>query len=207
MSTLSNLTAAIERALAAVRTIHPDVRPAIVVVFRHDRGDRRGHYQPESWTSSNTDIDEIHVSSTILAEGAASVLRTLLHEAAHSVARTRNVQDQSRQARWHNQNFASLADELGLVTERSPHVGIATPDLKPATRATFANVLADLQQSLDLHQEPASSSRPRVGSRMLKLTCPACRRVIRATHRTMNVGPIRCVPCAADFVQAQARPT
>jgi hypothetical protein len=39
---LSNLTHALEKAWTAIRTVHPGVRPAVITVYRHAKGDRRG---------------------------------------------------------------------------------------------------------------------------------------------------------------------
>lgn len=101
MATISQTSHAIEGALTAIRMTHPDVRPAIVAIYRHERGDRRGHFQAEAWrVQGRKDApDEIHISSVILAEGAESVLRTLLQQAAHSIAAARGIQDTSRQGR------------------------------------------------------------------------------------------------------------
>jgi len=45
------------------------------------------------------------------------VLGTLLHEAAHGMAATRQIKDTSRQGRYHNRRFAELAAELGITVE------------------------------------------------------------------------------------------
>jgi hypothetical protein len=49
------------------------------------------------------------------AEGAEHTLTTILHEAAHALADVRQVQDTSRQGKYHNRRFVQLAAELGLA--------------------------------------------------------------------------------------------
>lgn len=207
MTTLSATTHATERALTAIRLVHPDVRPAVMVIYRHEKGDRRGHYAPESWLVAGKDgaEDEIHISSTILGEGAESVLRTLLHEAAHSIAHSRGVQDVSRQNRYHNTRFKRLAEDMGLCVseEPDPTYGYMTTGLKEQTKAKYRTVLAELQEALNIYQRPraagTTTGKTGNGTRMLKATCPSCGRIIRGSRQTFEAGAIVCEPCGEPF--------
>lgn len=205
MTTLSSLTSALERCWTGIRTVNPDVRDAAIVVYLHNACDRRGHFWENSWaTRENGTMDEIHISSHILAEGAQSVFRTLLHEACHSVASDRNVQDCSRQGRYHNRRFRDLAEELGLVTQQDRGAGYITIGLTPQTADTFANAITELEDAIALWQKiGARGTGPGKGTKkpggMLKLVCPVCHRIIRAAQRTIELGPIVCVPCSSEF--------
>jgi len=204
MPSLSAITAALERCWTAIRTVHPHVQPATIVVYLHERGDRRGHYQEDAWTTKAANkVDEVHISSHILAEGCHSVFQTLLHEACHSVASARGISDTSRQGRYHNYEFARLADELGLVVDSLSGSGFYTACLKPATVVTFENALSELEQSLDMWQGIREGFPDESGSTgkwsQVKLVCPDCARIIRASRKSINVGPIVCAPCGATF--------
>lgn len=206
MTTLSIVTSALERSWTAIRTVHPDVRDAAMVVYLHPRGDRRGHYWQESWTTrDNGSLDEVHVSSHILAEGAESVFRTLLHEACHSIAITRGVQDTSRQNRYHNGEFSKLAWELGLVTVADRAIGCVTTAMSPKAQNRFRNPLSELADALDLWQDQGVYATLRVGkpktTKSVKLVCPECERIIRASRSCVDFGPITCGVCLCWFME------
>jgi hypothetical protein len=206
MTTLSSLTSALERCWTAIRTVHPDVRDAAIVVYLHPRGDRRGHFVDGAWTTSDhNQLDEVHVSSHILDEGAQSVFRTLLHEACHSIARTRSIDECSRQGRYHNWRFAALAHNIGLVTASDTVCGCVTPAITDAAQVQYANAIEELHNAIGLWrglQQPGQVTRKpkKRTSSGNKLVCPRCRRVIRASNKTLQGGAIRCVPCGKDFV-------
>jgi hypothetical protein len=205
MASLSTITTALERSWTAIRTVYPDVRQAALVVYLHPNGDRKGHYWQNSWTllRDNTQIDEVHISSHLFALDAVCVFQTLIHEAVHSCAVTRGIQDTSRQGRWHNKAFASIATEFGLVVESDSAIGHVTTDITTETRKKFANAIGELQQAIEMYQaiHLGGKGKGKGKSRgMVKLVCPSCGRVIRASIKTMDVGPILCVPCK-DFFQ------
>jgi SprT-like family. len=205
MSTLSQTTHTLERAWSAIRAIYPETPAAVIVVYRHPRQDRRGHWWPAQWHTKNTNgttYTELHISSTILNETADHVLTTLLHEACHGIADTRGIQDTSRQGRYHNANFVEIATELGLLTEKNSTIGSTTPGITDKTKTRFKNTLDDLTESLDLYQEWLTGTnivpgKGKTKNRNLKMTCPACNRIIRASQQTIDAGPITCWPCSS----------
>ena len=210
MATLSQITTALERAWAAIRTVHPRCRPAVMVVYLNEAGDRWGHFWQDAWTArDNERTDEIHISSELLQFGGERTFKTLLHEAVHSVAAATGVQDTSRQGRYHNKRFAALAESMGLVVEPMVGAGCYTPDLAEATKALFANTIKDLDESIEIWQRRglATVGGKGKGSRNVKLVCLRCGRIIRASRKCINLGTIRCNRCELDFVEArQGRP-
>jgi len=209
MASLSPIVHVLERAYAAIRVINPDARPAVITVYRHDSGTLRGYFHESQFISRQAERedgdpqrwDEIQIDSTILQEPARQVLCTLLHEACHSMATHRGIQDTSRQGRYHNRNFAELAQEVGLTTSTLSGIGVVTPDVADATAQRYATVLQDLAETLTLYQEPKVRAPKGKGkkSRMVKATCPGCDRIIRASQKTFDAGAIVCQPCATDF--------
>jgi len=224
MTTLSKPTKALELALATIRKHHPDVRPAILTIYRHE-STRLGHYERSCWTSNgqqianspagNEPLDEIHIDSIVLDDGPVEVLHTILHEAAHSVAVTRKIQDTSRDGRYHNARFAVLAHELGLVCAAHPRHGIITTGLQPGLTMRYAEEISLIRESTGLSQRRPESTTTISGAaeeedegkeektnknRQLKLTCQKCGRIIRASQRSIDAGPIACVPCLSVFI-------
>lgn len=204
MTALSSVTTALERAWTAIRTLHPDVQPAAMVVYLHPKGDRLGHYWQRSWeTRQHVKLDEVHVSSHALARGADETLHVLLHEAAHSIAATRSIQDVSRQGRYHNKRFSKLAHEMGLVVETNPKIGYTTVGMDTSILDQYAHTLRDLTESIQLWQQKRQAANGNGSNssknRSIRLTCPDCGRIIRASRKCINDGPIVCAPCSVPF--------
>jgi hypothetical protein len=62
------------------------------------------------------------------------VLGTLLHEAAHGLAHARKISDTSRQGRYHNRRYATLAGELGLDVAHLQPIGWSATSVPEADR-------------------------------------------------------------------------
>jgi hypothetical protein len=165
----SAMVAALEQAWSAIRTHHPDV-PQVVVVLGAGSEARRGlfkwgHFAAARWQVADSNRPEVLVSGEGLKRGARDVLATLLHEAAHGLANTRGIKDTSRQGRWHNRRFATLAGELGLKVDVDKRTGWSQTSLTDQLAARYADQLAGLDAALGLwrHTErqlgPATSSR------------------------------------------------
>ncbi len=195
----SLLVAALEHAWQTIRHRHPDVPEAVLVVASGSEGKRLnlGHFAPHRWQVQGSDHHEVLVGGEGLQRGPLEVLGTLLHEAAHGLAQARSVQDTSRQGRYHNRRYATLARELGLeVTSVKPIGWSATTVLAP-TAAAYAGQLEELQTALVLwrRQEHRTGTRSR---NLLACTCP-CGRKLRASRTTLQEAPIVCGACEEPF--------
>ncbi len=102
------------------------------------------------------------VSGEGLQRGPVDVLGTLLHEAAHGLAYARKVSDTSRQGRYHNRRYATLARELGLDVAHLDPIGWSATRVPEPTAARYAEVLAELAEALVLWRrgEQTSPARP-----------------------------------------------
>lgn len=207
-ATLSAVTRTLEIAWQAVQAKHGDVRDAVIVVYLHPKNDRRGHWAPESWTVASDDtennqpehIDEVHISSHILAQGARSIMETVVHEAAHSAARARGIKDVSRQGRWHNKRFAAIAEEFGLMVERDAKIGHRTPDLTDEAVSEYQESIMWIKEATgDLFQVVTPSNKPTRPANTVKLVCPDCGRYFRIGRKQLELGPLACVPCGIEF--------
>ncbi|WP_433629138.1 hypothetical protein [Nocardia sp. CA-120079] len=54
------------------------------------------------------EIHELFIGGEALDRGPVDVLGTLLYEAVHGIAVTRDLKDTSRQGRWHSTQFREL---------------------------------------------------------------------------------------------------
>jgi len=196
----SPLLAALEHAWAAIRARHPDVPDAVLVVA--SGGDARrlhlGHFAPGRWQVAGTGRHEVLVGGEGLQRGPVEVLATLLHEAAHGLARTRGIKDTSRQGRYHNRRYARLAAELGLDVACDERIGWSVTTVPEATAATYMAVVEEIRVALVLWRyldQLAGRSRSR---NLLACACP-CGRRIRAATATLADAPILCGACDGPF--------
>ena len=91
---------------------------------------------------------ELFVGGEGLARDPVDVLGTLLHEAAHGLAATREIKDTSRAGAYHNQRYKQLAEELGLTIERHPTIGWTITTVPAATAAVYAREVEQLRAAI-----------------------------------------------------------
>jgi hypothetical protein len=197
----SLLVAALERTWQTIRQRHPEVPDAVLVVASGSAGKRLalGHFAPHRWQVQGSDRHEVLVGGEGLQRGPTDVLGTLLHEAAHGLAQARSIADTSRQGRYHNRRYATLARELGLDVATQPPIGWSATTVPEATVGGYAGQLEELAGALvlwrrqELHAAGGTRSR-----NLLACTCP-CGRRLRAARATLAEAPILCGACAQPF--------
>jgi hypothetical protein len=249
------LISALERTWAAVRRRHPELPDVVVItgtgLRRSASGNMdakwgrfgaerwvQGRPQPAAATTTTAGHDakldlrpnrkpELFVAGECFAEGAEHTMTTILHEAAHALAYVRQVQDTSRQGKYHNRRFLQLAVELGLAwpsdANAHPVSGFSEVRMTDRVRAAYADAITDLEAAIFLHldtfQRPrlvgtkASAGHGRYGSNgraegagsrtfnRAKLVC-ACypERSIRVSPKQAARGPILCGACGKEFL-------
>jgi hypothetical protein len=195
--TASLLVAALERTWQAIRQHHGDVPDAVLVIASGTEGKRLnlGHFAPHRWQVNGSDRHEVLVGGEGLQRGPTDVLGTLLHEAAHGLACARGIADTSRQGRYHNRRYATLARELGLEVAVQSPIGWSHTTVPEPTAGRYAARLEQLAAALVLWRRQEH----RIGSgttsrNLLACTC-ACDRRIRAAKATLAEAP-SCAPSA-----------
>jgi hypothetical protein len=199
------MVAALESAWTAIRTTQREIPAAVLVLgsgspVKPSDGLRWGHFASLRWQHGQTRMPEVLVSGEGLNRGPVEVLTTLLHEAAHALADARGVKDTSRQGRWHNQRFAALAGELGLVASKDDKLGWSSCTMPASTQDTYRQVLDELGAALVAFRHPDElATRQRTSSNNgLALAC-ACPRRIRVAGSVVEEGPIWCGVCDTAF--------
>lgn len=191
----SVVTAELERAGAAIRRRHPDF-PNVVMTIAGSRR-KLGHYSHNRWTKSGSDVAELFVAGEHLKAGATAVLATLLHESAHGLASARQIQDTSRDGRYHNRRYRLLAEEVGLDVQKDGSRGWTGTSITPTTIDAYATTLGRLEKALDLWRKGDPPAKPPTRTLMLAI-CP-CERRIRVAPNTFQLGPITCGICQQPF--------
>jgi hypothetical protein len=216
---ISGVVIALEDSYAALRQRWPELPAVVITVFYDRHRSVRGYFWDGQWRSqADPFLPELHIDSTILSDPPEAILKTLVHEAAHALARARGIQDTSREGRYHNQRFAELARTMGLVVEPDARLGVRTPSLQSQWLAGDYQPLVQTigAASRRLWQEDASA-RPRLAGngsgaqrpsngvtgpkgRLVRATCQCCPpRIIRAARNTLQAAPIQCAACGGEF--------
>ena len=202
MSDLSPIIHTIEKAWSGFQTEWPDLPNATITVFRPEAQDRYGHFHAEQWYEKGEDyqVHEVMVSSVRLAQSGEAVLETLLHEAAHALNWHSGIKDCSNEGRYHNAKYKDQAEKVGLKVEKVDTWGWALTDLTDQTRKKWARNIKEIEKAITTYQLPlAPKGKGKGKTRLLKLTCPQCGRIIRASQKTIDGGPIVCQPCECEF--------
>ncbi|MFI6364152.1 hypothetical protein ACIBG0_15530 [Nocardia sp. NPDC050630] len=233
MSTFAgSVVTAIESTWATIRDRHPDVPDVVVAMaagsIGSPRGVRLGHFGPDRWLHGQEWMPELFVGGEGFALSACDVLGTLLHEAAHGVARARGVQDTSRRGAYQNAKYRGIANEFGLTVVRQASRGwseTTVPDEiaeqyrqqidtlhsvlvayrrseRGGALAGPAGVAGDSDDETSDEDGEDDQRAPRNG-RALTCGCDPVRRV-RAAQRTIDAGPILCGICQQPFAIAAA---
>jgi hypothetical protein len=203
----ARLVAALEDAWRAIAARHPDLPAAALIVGqgsgRRGGGLVLGHFAAERWQHTSSDdsayVHEVLIGGEGLQRGAADVLATLLHEAAHAIANVRQIKDTSRQGRYHNTRYKQRAEELGLTVKRHQQIGWSLTTLPHATAKTYAATIRQLEQAITLHRRSELAGAGAAGGTNLSLAVCRCPRRIRVAPGTLAAGPIVCAICSQPF--------
>ncbi|MCC6189019.1 MAG: hypothetical protein IT318_08285 [Anaerolineales bacterium] len=216
---ISGVVIALEDSYAALRRRWPELPAVVITVFYDRHRSVRGYFWDGQWRSqADPFLPELHIDSTILSDPPEAILKTLVHEAAHALARARDIKDTSREGRYHNQRFAELAKEMGLVAEPDQKLGVRTPRLLPEWLAGAYGPLVQVigAASRRLWQDDAGSTIwargngqnghggangvPASKGRLMKAVCRCDPpRIIRAARNTLESAPIHCAACGGVF--------
>jgi hypothetical protein len=203
------LVTELDRAWSAIRSRHPDV-PEVVIALGSGSDGRRGslrlgHFAADRWERGDGRLPELFVGGEGLGRGAREVLGTLLHEAAHGVASTRDIVDTSRQGRWHNAKFRDLAAEVGIEVARVPSLGWSQTTVPDATAAAYQAELQHLEAAITAfrHAEPRGRGGRASSNNGVSARC-GCGRRIRVAASVLALGPVTCGICGEDFTADDA---
>jgi hypothetical protein len=205
--TTAGLLTALETAWAAIRARHPEVPDAVLIVgsgspATGSQSMKWGHFASLRWQSGDTQLPEVLVSGEGLSRTPAEVFTTLLHEATHGLAEARGIQDTSRQGRWHNKKFATLAAELGLTAAKDDKLGYSPCTLTDTASADYGDTIGALSAALRAyrHPEPTGDGKQRTNNNNGVTAECECPRRIRLSATVFELGPVVCGVCEGAFL-------
>jgi hypothetical protein len=189
----------------------------VVIIIASGTGGRDakwGHFDPQRWTVHTTGtLAEILISGEGLRRHPRDVLGTLLHEAAHALAAARGIKDTSRQHRYHNRHYKTLAEELGLAVDHHSTIGWSLTTVLDPTADAYARWLVKLHVAMTLwrHDEYKATTGTGTGNgtgtrthNLIAAACP-CGRSIRIAATTLAAAPVTCGACDGDFTLKEPR--
>lgn len=200
------LVAALTNAWRAIQQQHPEVPDTVLTLGSGTLSQRSamvlGHFAAGRWQMGpDKQLPELFVGGEGLKAGAAAVLATLLHEAAHGLAFARAVKDTSREGRYHNARFKALAEELGLAVAEDGNRGWSGTTLPPSTAERYAEQVATLASAITAYRHaegPAGGGGKAKSRNNIVATC-ACPRRIRVARAVLAQAPILCGACDTEF--------
>lgn len=148
---------------------------------------KRRRRRSECWdeASSADGTAEIFVSPAL--DESLEVAAVLCHELCHAAI-----------GRGHDAAFVALTGRLGLVGE--PAETVAGPDLA----ARIAALCAGLPPYPHARLDPGDDGEKR-GTWLIKVVCPSCGYVVRATRKWLRAGLPTC-PCGRRMAEMLPRP-
>ena len=184
----SRLVQVLEDTWTAIRSRHGQLPPVVIIVASgtETRSPRWGHHAPGRWYVGTSQRAEVMISGEALRLTPAEVLAVILHEAAHALAHARGIKDTSRQGRYHNRHFKTLAEELGLAVEHDHRNGWSASKITHTTERAYASQLAALEDAMTLWRRDETTTRTtRRSTNLIAAVCP-CGRSIRVAASTLG---------------------
>jgi hypothetical protein len=207
------LSRAFDELWTDIQANHPELPDCALFVspIAHGQDTKRfhvlGHFGKERWQTAGGDtVGEVVLVAEHLARGGADVLEVVLHEAAHALAAARGLQDTSQGGRYHNQVFATVARELGLVVEvQAGGRGLAKTSLDDGTEERYAGAVRKLDAAViaaKAARKEDDDRKKRAGG-PLKYEC-ACepKSSFRMSPSVFYRSPITCGGCQTVFAEA-----
>lgn len=216
MSTTTHIVTVLNKAWDAIQRNHPDVPHVMIVTGRRrhkSESATRGSHCADQWHVDGREgrYAEVWVSGERLSEGGAAVMQTLIHEAAHALARVRSIKDTSNKNRYHNKEFVKLAEELGLegpAESAGPAMGYSDCTITQKTTEAYDYEIKKLDEACKsfVAHFPGDVKPPRKPQAKARCQCPEGDNEINWTkqfeNKLQNTGlpPILCGICRQAFV-------
>lgn len=155
-----------------------------------------GHFSIDKvWqTSDGVAQHEINISADYLRREKYNLCATLLHEMCHLYAKQNNIEDTSRQGRYHNKYFRKIAEERDLQIDLAEGIGWSVTSPTEKLKAFVDNSKIEFVNlyRVAVEQERAPNKRTKV----YKYVCPRCGLEVKTTKENAK---LHCIECDVDF--------
>jgi hypothetical protein len=214
----SQATSCLERAWAILRDLHPEIPPAVMLVYSqqtrkpHQKGGvLRGHFARQTWRAPGPKRRHEIGVSPYLFNSPKDVLNVLLHEAAHATLFEQDPRGKVHLAGctpddpfYHRSEFRDLCTKWGLECKfRNKRYGFCDTAW-PANRVNRTYRLAlEVLKGLPLgaNIDPAVHAQPQ----LFRLQC-GCKRSLYARLAVAEEGGIMCTFCGREFKPVRCLP-
>jgi hypothetical protein len=202
----SLLVAALEHTWQTIRTHHPDVPDAVLVVASGAEGKRLnlGHFAPHRWQVNGSDRHEVLVGAK--ASSAAPWRCSGRCCTRPPTASPKPGASRTPAAKGGTTTAATPSSPESSAWRSPPSkpIGWSATTVPEPTAAGYAGHLEELQAALVLWRRQEHRIGPGPRSRNLLAATCACGRRIRAAKATLAEAPIVCGACEHPFESADS---
>ena len=198
----SKIIQALENGLREIRRNHNDVPDAVINIEVYSKS--LGLFGTSTWASSKNKValHSISICHDSLSFPAKDIFGVLMHEAAHGICSKRKISDTSRQNRYHNQEFATVAKEIGLVvSQRCEKVGFGFTTISEESTTLYKKAIQNLNRHLKVTPRQ-TIERPTVLQpiQRIRIYCN-CKppRMLQLKSSFYKEAPLICGACKGTF--------
>jgi hypothetical protein len=182
MTNLSYIIAQLERAWQDIQFECPDLPDAVITSSRRRQRSENnvvGQYCANVWKVGDEHRAEITIFGERLLDGSEQVMQTLLHEAAHALAKVRDIKDTSNKGRFHNKKFVKLAEELGLegpAESGGTALGFSDCEITASTADKYTDTIKNIESVLSMYVSPLveeEEEKPKKPTQKAACECPS----------------------------------
>lgn len=179
-----------------------------------------GHFTVgKVWKAEESRFNEINLSAEHLSRNIEATMATLMHEMVHYYCQLNNINDTSKDGRYHNKLFKREAEERGLIISYAKYIGYSVTQPSPE----FIEVVQShgIVKPLDINRDGvmmvtgigggsggdhgnngtdgngSQTGKKKTSTR--KYQCPCCGNSFRAT-KDLNV---LCMDCNVQYVKME----
>lgn len=154
----------------------------------------------KAWKKADQKDDEgyyeINICSEYLTRSFGELAATLLHEMVHLYNMQNGIKDTSRNGSYHNLKFKEIAEQHGLIIDKSEKYGWTLTSLQESTKQ-FLNELNNTEQGFSIYRDSAAKMKQKSSTKQSsrKYICPTCGMIIRATKEVR----VMCMDCEEEM--------
>lgn len=128
------------------------LKDCIVTIASAHRKNAYGWHLKDGWKHAGAEMTELNVCAEFLDRDWDEVLETLIHEMAHLKNSQAGIKD-CNAVQYHNKNFKTAAESLGLKVEKMRGKGFAETSLGPRAEAAIKSLDITEDEIPKLHRQ------------------------------------------------------
>ena len=151
------------------------------------------------WTDKNNEDEkyEINISAEHLRDEINSIVGTLLHEMVHYRNKTNDIKDCNGQI--HNKKFASLAESVDLVVEKTKKFGFGLTSCSDRLDKFIEDEVKPDESCFQYFRSIILKPKDETEKKTCTYICPECEEKVRGNKGIQ----IHCVTCDCEFAEKE----